>query len=258
MSDNIVINHNGRFLIIYGWMIDAEELEDLDLTRIAALSLIYSLSIKGECRCVCSMKYIAGWIRKTERSAINVINDLERGGFINIARKKYQRNEYALTEKVLKYEPNRMKNFHAEERPCEKISHVPGEKISCVPGEKFSCVPGEKFSLNNIEDNTEVNNIDNNIALSRREKKRTPESVAEVESYFKEKGYAIDCHAEAEAFFNFYESKGWRVGKNPMTKWKAAASGWAGRQLNKRSSYKKKSSYVAMSDENPNRYAGGW
>ena len=32
--------------------------------------------------------------------------------------------------------------------------------------------------------------------------------------------------AEAERFYNFYESNGWRVGKNKMKKWKAAAANW--------------------------------
>jgi uncharacterized protein YdaU (DUF1376 family) len=31
---------------------------------------------------------------------------------------------------------------------------------------------------------------------------------------------------EAQKFFNYYESNGWRVGKNPMRNWKASASNW--------------------------------
>lgn len=31
---------------------------------------------------------------------------------------------------------------------------------------------------------------------------------------------------EADKFFNFYESNGWRVGKNKMKNWKAAANNW--------------------------------
>lgn len=31
---------------------------------------------------------------------------------------------------------------------------------------------------------------------------------------------------EAEKFFNFYESKGWLVGKNPMRSWKGALANW--------------------------------
>ena len=33
----------------------------------------------------------------------------------------------------------------------------------------------------------------------------------------------------AEIIFNFYDSKGWKVGNSTMQKWKAAVTGWLGR-----------------------------
>jgi DNA replication protein DnaD len=50
-----------------------------------------------------------------------------------------------------------------------------------------------------------------------------PPSLQEVEAYCREKKYNID----AERFVNFYESKGWMVGKTKMRKWKAAVANWA-------------------------------
>lgn len=47
-------------------------------------------------------------------------------------------------------------------------------------------------------------------------------TVEEVDAYVKEKGYRID----AENFVNYYESKGWLVGKSPMKDWKAACRTW--------------------------------
>lgn len=44
----------------------------------------------------------------------------------------------------------------------------------------------------------------------------------ECMAYAQEKGYNWDV----ERFFNFYESNGWRVGRNPMKNWKAAMSNW--------------------------------
>ena len=32
--------------------------------------------------------------------------------------------------------------------------------------------------------------------------------------------------SEAKVFYDFYESKGWKVGKNPMVSWHHAMSGW--------------------------------
>ena len=47
-------------------------------------------------------------------------------------------------------------------------------------------------------------------------------SVEEVAAYCRERGNAVD----PEGFFDFYESKGWRIGKEPMKDWKAAVRTW--------------------------------
>ena len=64
-----------------------------------------------------------------------------------------------------------------------------------------------------------------------------PPDIAEVKAYFAEKG---GTNAQAERFFAYYESNGWRVGKNPMKKWKAAASGWISRDRDQASGYSRK------------------
>lgn len=46
------------------------------------------------------------------------------------------------------------------------------------------------------------------------------------QGYLKEKGYL--CQFNAERFFDFYESNGWKVGKNPMKDWKATVRNWIG------------------------------
>ena len=51
-------------------------------------------------------------------------------------------------------------------------------------------------------------------------------SIEEIRQYCLEKGYNVD----AEQFFNFYESKGWVVGKSPMKNWRAAVSTWNKRE----------------------------
>lgn len=51
----------------------------------------------------------------------------------------------------------------------------------------------------------------------------TPPSVLEVAAYIKEKGYR---QFTAQKFCNFYEAKGWMVGKNKMKDWKASVRTW--------------------------------
>lgn len=53
----------------------------------------------------------------------------------------------------------------------------------------------------------------------------TPPTPDDVSSYAIVKGYSID----AEAFCDFYASKGWKVGKNPMKDWQAAVRNWVRR-----------------------------
>lgn len=49
-----------------------------------------------------------------------------------------------------------------------------------------------------------------------------PPSVEEVEQYCLERNNNID----AQSFIDFYESKGWMIGKNKMKDWKAAVRTW--------------------------------
>ena len=51
-----------------------------------------------------------------------------------------------------------------------------------------------------------------------RAKRFTPPTLAEVQSYVAERHSAVD----PQEFIDFYESKGWMVGKTPMKDWKAA------------------------------------
>lgn len=47
-------------------------------------------------------------------------------------------------------------------------------------------------------------------------------TLDELQEYISEKGYKVD----AEKFLDYYESNGWKVGKNPMKDWKATVRNW--------------------------------
>lgn len=59
-----------------------------------------------------------------------------------------------------------------------------------------------------------------------KQKKFVPPAVETVAQYIQEKGY----HFDANNFCDFYESKGWYVGKNKMKDWKAACRTWERKQ----------------------------
>lgn len=57
---------------------------------------------------------------------------------------------------------------------------------------------------------------------SKNNRKIIPPTLEMVKSYCLERGNSID----AENFINFYESKGWLIGKNKMKDWQAAIRTW--------------------------------
>ena len=83
-----------------------------------------------------------------------------------------------------------------------------------------------------LETETETRSIETEVI----EKEKIKEKVAvaprfqkptleEVREYVASQGIVIDC----QAFLDFYESKGWKVGSTPMKDWKAAVRNWARR-----------------------------
>jgi hypothetical protein len=57
-------------------------------------------------------------------------------------------------------------------------------------------------------------------------KKFIKPTIEEISLYCQERKNTIS----AENFFNFYESKGWRVGNQPMKDWKAAVRTWESKE----------------------------
>ncbi len=52
-----------------------------------------------------------------------------------------------------------------------------------------------------------------------------PQSLDEIKTLFKDRNYP-DADNQAERFLNHYTANGWKVGRNPMKDWKAAAANW--------------------------------
>lgn len=93
----------------------------------------------------------------------------------------------------------------------------------------------KKNSVTEIDhdgDTTDVTNCSQSMSPREREEKEkniyisakrfTPPKPQQVADYAKERGLEID----AEKFCDFYESKGWLVGKTKMKDWKAAVRNW--------------------------------
>lgn len=73
-----------------------------------------------------------------------------------------------------------------------------------------------------IDKNSIVKDIKGESVRGEKTKHFIPPSVEEVEQYCLERSNNID----AQSFIDFYESKGWMIGKNKMKDWKAAVRTW--------------------------------
>jgi len=74
---------------------------------------------------------------------------------------------------------------------------------------------------------------DTNVSVKKENKRFIKPTIEEIQAYIFEKGYAFD----AEAFYAYYESNGWRVGRNPMKNWKMACTTWAKNRNNNNNNY---------------------
>ena len=79
-----------------------------------------------------------------------------------------------------------------------------------------------------LTDNTNININNNNITYSNKRRFKKP-SINEISLYCIYRKNSVDAHA----FFDFYESKNWFVGKNKMKDWKACVRTWERRQIKK-------------------------
>lgn len=84
-------------------------------------------------------------------------------------------------------------------------------------------------------ENVNVNeNVNENVVIvptaqqppQRKTAKFVKPTIEEIRAYTTAKHYTFD----AEAFFAYYESNGWKVGRNPMKDWRMACTTWQKKQ----------------------------
>jgi hypothetical protein len=91
------------------------------------------------------------------------------------------------------------------------------------------CITLVKYSASNkLRDNTNININNTNLTDSNRKRFKKPNKI-EIKIYCIERKNNINF----EAFYDFYESKNWMVGKNKMRDWKASVRTWERRETKK-------------------------
>ena len=108
----------------------------------------------------------------------------------------------------------------------EKVSDTKRTVLTIVNYDKYQGLVTSDRTQNGRK--TDADRTQNGQTKESKEGKRNisnifvPPTVEEVKSYCDEKGYSVD----PSQFVDFYESKGWLVGKSKMKDWKASVRTW--------------------------------
>ena len=109
-----------------------------------------------------------------------------------------------------------MRNYMQAKREAQRL--IAAGKPNCKP----NCKPNGQPTVSNADIDKEKD-VEKETDKSSKRKRFTAPTVEEVKAYCTEQGYGVD----AQRFVDYYESKGWTVGKDsPMKDWRAAVRNW--------------------------------
>ena len=172
--------------------------EELSLQEKVFLTEIDSLD--NEDGCFASNGYFAQFFGLSKGRCSQVISGLEKKGLISIKYVYSKENPKEIDKRIINCGVKYFK---------EGIKNAKG-------GSKY---PKGGYLENDKGNNTSINNTINNNIYKGKFKKPT---VDEIKTYCDERENKVD----PQHFYDFYESKGWLVGKNKMKDWKACVRTW--------------------------------
>ena len=172
-----------------GIWIPAEIWLDDRLTALDKMILAEITSLDTGEGCYASNKYLAEFCGTKENTISISISKLKEIGYLKQI--SFDGRQRVLKSCLIKNQRQTLKKSKAE---CEKIK-------------------GSTLLKNNIVDNTNRES---------RAKTKIPPEFEDVKAYCDERKNGID----AQRFIDYYEARGWMIGKNKMKDWKAAVRTW--------------------------------
>ena len=114
--------------------------------------------------------------------------------------------------------PEALKSIGSENESAERVRAFRSQKaLQCNDGVTASNAPQTPCK---IEKEIEIEK--KNKADKPARARFTKPTIEEVQAYCRERGNSVD----ANRFIDYYEANGWKVGKNPMSDWRAAIRTW--------------------------------
>ena len=202
---------NSNYYVIQGWMINQFHLSGNELLVYA---IIYGFSQQKDQKYNGTIQYLADATCSTKMTVNRSLNSLIEKGLIIKSQKEFNNiifNEYkANLQNVI----GSNKMLWGEQQNVTLARELINDKHEYIHEERN-------------------NNISNDILIKKETNSRfVPPTLDEVRAYCNERNNLVD----PEAFIAFYQSNGWKVGKNPMKNWKSAIITWEKNDKHKSSS----------------------
>jgi predicted transcriptional regulator len=206
---------NGIWIPAEIWVLDLPPLHRVFLARLAALSKQEGASWAGD-------DFLAESLRCTPQHVRKMRRQLEDSGHIVTEGYGHKRRlTVELAPTGAKVAPTGTSNQRRKQPEAQELQPE-AQKLQ----------PEMRQEATTVAESIEENRISKEVSKSIEappKKEATPKDLQTVIDAFVEAGQTSDM---GEAFFNYYESIGWRVGKarTPMKDWKASARGWIQRE----------------------------
>lgn len=152
--------------------------------------------------CYASNKYFANFFKITNGRVSQLINSLVEKGYLKV---QYIYNGKEIKERQIRINKPPYPVFNKLNTYLENYK----EGIKYIK---------QGYLENYKENNIYINNTINNKKVGNFKKP----TIEEIQQYIDERNNGIN----ANAFYDFYESKNWYVGKNKMKDWKACMRTW--------------------------------
>lgn len=218
----------------------------LDVTRLLQDSSLMSMEQKGAFLTMLCLQHQNGFITQDQMKSICIaygehmqsicIAYGEIWLYEPLVESMQKQSEYSLNRK--RNATSKKKTLVIPDSNSNSSGEAYGEHMVSIC-EKYALSTNINNSINSINSNIINNNTNTNINIIKTKKNKKqgkPESVLQVLEYFS----TIDgSESDANEFYDYYQSNGWKVGRTPMVDWLSSARNW----MRRKSQYKNQNQY---------------
>lgn len=190
---------------------------DTSMTQKAILAEVQSFAANG-LPCFVSNEHLANLCGVSISAVEKAVKGLEARGLLQ----RYTTTEDKMRRRVMHLTSQGADLFSPEQiagTDRNELRDHTGTNCGTNPQQTEGPTPNELSNTKPIEQTNRTN----------QKKEARPLNEVQVEQYLESLG-DDQARKTAAAFYSYYEANGWKVGRNPMRNWRAAARNWLNRQ----------------------------